>query len=260
MHSFVDFFGHADFLAQALLLLVTGGVAGLINVTAGGGSMLTLPVLIFAGLDPVTANGTNRVSILFQGGTSVYGFHRQGLSDFGTIGWLSAWALPGAVLGALLASHVDNSTLQRVISVVLIISVISLLVPIKPLPVEQISRTRRLLSYPTMFAIGFYGGFIQIGVSLVFMIGLQRLLRLDLVKVNAHKALIILVYTLPALAVFIWMGQVNWTLGVILAVGTAVGSWLGTRVAVHGGERWIRIIVAIVVVLMAGKLLLGAAS
>src|SRR5699024_877324 len=97
---------------------------------------------------------------------------------------------------------------------------------------------------------------IQIGASLVFMIGLQRLLRMNLVKVNVHKATIVLIYTLPALGIFIWMGQVNWTLGILLAAGTAVGSWLGTRVAVFGGERWIRIIVAIVVIMMAIKLLL----
>lgn len=258
MGHVADILSQSGFLIQVLLLLVAGFASGLINVTAGGGSMLALPVLIFAGLDPVTANATNRVSIVAMGATSAYAFRRQKLSEFHLSARLAACAVPGAIIGAGLASQVDNSMLQRIISVVLIVCVVTLFIPVKPAAAKQVSGMRAWLVYPVMFAIGFYGGFIQVGASFVFMIGLQRLLRIDLVKANMHKVLIVFIYTLPALALFVWMGQVNWVLGIVLAIGTAVGAWLGTGIAISGGERWIRIIVAIVVVLMAGKLFWGA--
>lgn len=244
-----------DLPLQTALLFGTGTAAGLINVLAGGGSMLSVPVLIFLGVDPITANGTNRVAIAVQNATAVYGFRQQQMSEFGTSFKLALFALPGALLGAWLASHVDNAFFQRILSVVLVFSVIALLMP-KPSapPSEQLSTWRRLISYPVMFAVGVYGGFIQIGVGFIFMATLQRLMRMSLVRVNVHKVLIIFVYTLPALAIYVWMGQVDWLLGLSLAAGTATGAWIATRLAVRGGERWIRIVVAVAVVLMAIKL------
>lgn len=162
MAHVLDMLNHVAFLLQPLLLLVAGFASGLINVVAGGGSMLALPVLIFAGLDPVTANGTNRISIAVMGATSAYAFRRQELSEFGLSTRLAAWAVPGAIVGAWLASQVDASVLQRIISVVLIVCVLTLFIPIKPLRADQIGGARSWLTYPVMFAIGIYGGFIQV--------------------------------------------------------------------------------------------------
>src|SRR5699024_1124805 len=112
------------------------------------------------------------------------------------------------------------------------------------------------LIHPVMFLIGLYGGFIQVGVGIAFLAGMQRVLRLDLVRVNVHKVLITLLYALPALAVFWWMGEVDWRLCLVLAAGTATGGWLATQIAVRGGERWIKALVAVVVVGMSLKLLI----
>lgn len=240
---------------QTALLFGTGVVAGIINVLAGGGSMLSVPILIFLGVDPITANGTNRVAIAVQNATAVYGFRQQQMSEFGLSFKLAAAALPGSLLGAFLASNMDNSFFQRILSIILVLSVVALLSPSPTVSqTEQLSTWRRVLAYPVMFAIGFYGGFIQIGVGFIFMAGLQRLLHLSLVRVNVHKVFIIFLYTLPALAIFVWMGQVNWILGLSLSVGMAFGAWIATRLAVHGGERWIRLVVGVAVVLMAIKL------
>lgn len=244
---------------QTALLFATGTVAGMINVLAGGGSMLSVPILIFLGVDPITANGTNRVAIAVQNATAVYGFRRRQLSDFGMSFGFALAAIPGGALGAYVASHMETTNFQRVLSVVLVISVIALLLPAPAAPEERrLSPWRRILAYPLLFGIGFYGGFIQIGVGFIFMAGLQRLLRLSLVRVNMHKVFVIFFYTLPALAVFVWRGQVDWLLGLALAAGTATGAWAATHLAVRGGERWIRLVVAAAVILMAGKLLVSA--
>lgn len=244
---------------QTALLFGTGTIAGLINVLAGGGSMLSVPVLIFLGVDPITANGTNRVAIAVQNATAVYGFRRRQLSDFPMSIGLALSALPGSILGAYVASHMHSTAFQRVLAVVLVLSVVALLTPAPTAPEsERLSTWRRVLVYPVMFGIGFYGGFIQIGVGFIFMAGLQRLLRLSLVRVNVHKVFIVFVYTLPALAIFVWRGQVDWLLGLSLAAGTAAGAWIATHLAIRGGERWIRAIVAVAVVVMAVKLFWSA--
>ncbi len=244
-----------DLPLRTALLFGTGAAAGIINVMAGGGSMLSVPVLIFLGVDPIIANGTNRVAIAVQNATAVYGFRQQQMSEFDTSLKLAAFALPGALVGAWLGSHVDNAFFQRVLSVVLVLSVIALLMPKPKAPAtEQLSTWRRVFSYPMMFAIGVYGGFIQIGVGFIFMAALQRVLRMSLVRVNMHKVFIILIYTLPALGIYVWMGQVDWMLGLSLAAGMAAGAWIATRLAVRGGEKWIRLVVAVAVVLMAIKL------
>jgi uncharacterized membrane protein YfcA len=111
------------------------------------------------------------------------------------------------------------------------------------------------LIYPALFGIGFYGGFLQVGVGFLFMAALYHLVRLDLVFVNMHKVFIILVYTIPALLIFTITGNVNWKFGLILAAGNALGAWWGAHAAVKGGEKIIRIILAIAISIMAFKLL-----
>jgi hypothetical protein len=251
-----------------VLLFGAGTMAGIINIMSGGGSMLTLPTLIFVGLDSVTANGTNRVAIVMQNIFAVAGFRQQKLHDFRLSFKLALFALPGAILGAQVAVELDDAWFRRILAVVLVISTTTLFLPRparsetrnsddesdKPNDSSKQSRWAWLI-YPALFAIGFYGGFIQVGVGFLFMVVLYNLLRLSLVYVNVHKVFIILIYLLPALAIFVWNGKVDWALGLSLGVGNATGGFLGTRLAVKGGDRWIRAFTAIVVLVMATRLL-----
>jgi uncharacterized membrane protein YfcA len=109
-----------------------------------------------------------------------------------------------------------------------------------------------------MFGVGLYGGFLQAGVGLVFMAVLYRLLRTSLVHVNMHKVFITFFYTLPALGVFLWTGNVAWAPGLTLAAGMAAGAWLATHAAVRGGERAVRAVLVLVLLLMSARLVGGA--
>ncbi len=237
------------------LLFAAGAAAGFINVNAGGGSSLTLPVLIFMGLDAATANGTNRVALMVQNISAVGSFHKRKVRDYRTSLKLAVFTLPGAIIGAIVANRIDNALFERILGVVLILIVISMFF-------SRSYRDRDLgaggrkswLLYPALVGIGFYGGFIQVGVGFLFMAALYHLLRVGLVRVNAHKVFIVLIYMVPALLVFALMGNVNWKFGLTLAVGNAVGAWWGAHAAVKGGEKIIRIIVAVAVTVMALKL------
>jgi uncharacterized membrane protein YfcA len=243
-----------DFL-NVLLLFGVGSIAGFINVNAGGGSSITLPTLIFMGLDGALANGTNRIAIFIQNIFAVASFRKNEMHQFKTSTELSLFTLPGAILGAILASRISNVMFERILGGVLIFIVISLLFShsYKDRNLEKKER-RSWWIYPALLGIGFYGGFLQIGVGFLFMAALYHLLRVDLITVNMHKVFIILIYTLPALLIFIWTGNVNWKFGLALAAGNALGGWWGAHAAVKGGERVIRIILAVAISIMSLKL------
>ena len=111
-----------------------------------------------------------------------------------------------------------------------------------------------LATVGVMFAIGFYGGFIQVGVGLLIMAGLYHVMKMNLVFVNMHKVFITLIFTIPALLIFMWTDNVDWLLGLVLAAGNAVGGWWSARISVRGGEKVIRYIMIVAIFIIALKL------
>jgi len=241
-------------LWQYGLLVGIGLVAGFINVMAGGGSLLTMPVMIFMGMSPATANGTNRIALLAQNVTSVSEFRRKGLADFRLSLTLGLCTLPGAVLGAVAAVRIDPLWFKRLLAVVMIGVLVVTLRGRKPSTGG--GDIHRGWAHLGMVAVGFYGGFIQAGVGFLFMALVRGLLHLDLVRTNMHKVFVIGMYMVPSLAVFALTGQVLWLAGAVLAIGNSLGGWLGTRVQISRGEGIVRIIFAVAVVAMAVRLLL----
>lgn len=242
-------------LIHLALLFGVGSIAGFINVNAGGGSTLTLPTLIFMGLDSALANGTNRVAIFIQNIFAVASFHKRQVHQFKMSLIFALFTLPGAIIGAILATQVSHTLFQRILGAVLIFVVLSMFFSRSyNSGVSAKDNKSQWLIYPALFGIGFYGGFIQAGVGFLFMAALYHLIQLDLVRVNMHKVFIILIYTFPALLVFALTGNVNWTYGLVLAAGNALGGWWGAHAAVKGGERVIRMILAVAIIIMALKL------
>ncbi len=249
------------------LLAGLGVIAGTLNVLAGGGSLLTLPAMIFLGLDGAVANGTNRVAILAQNVTAVGGFRKLGFSDMKLSFSLALAALPGGICGALLGTMVRGELFNRVLGAVLI--GVLLLMAVQRLrkgkkgasdEAEEIkkgdpSRRQLILGHLAMVVVGFYGGFIQAGVGFLLMAALHQVLGLDLVRVNMHKVFIVGVFTLAALIVFASRGQVLWIPGIALAVGNSIGGWIGSQLSVLKGENWIRNALFVALFLMSIKLL-----
>jgi hypothetical protein len=240
---------------EILILFFVGLLAGVINVMAGGGSSLTLPALIFMGLDSAAANGTNRIGILLQGMFSTLSYRKEKLSEIEKSVKLSLLTLPGAVLGALLALKISNEWFDRILGIVMIGVIISMLIPQSKLQISTGGERKSWLIYPVMFVIGFYGGFIQVGVGFLIMAALYHLLRIDLIRVNMHKVFITMIYTVPTLLIFIWSGNVDWLLGLSLAAGTSVGGWWAVRFSIKGGERVIRYVMVLAIFIIALKLL-----
>ena len=237
-----------------LILFGVGIIAGVINVMAGGGSSLTLPALIFLGLDSATANGTNRVGILIQSLFATLSFRKEMVTGLNLGLRLAALTIPGAVLGALVAVRISDRWFEIILGIVMIGVIISMLVPQSKNLVTSDEGQKSWLIYPVMFAIGFYGGFIQVGVGLLIMAGLYHVMRMNLVFVNMHKVFITLIFTIPALAIFMWTDNVDWLLGFALAAGNGVGGWWAARISVRGGERVIRYVMIVAIFIIALKL------
>lgn len=240
-----------------LIILGVGLLAGFINAIAGGGSLLTMPVLIFLGLPPAVANGTNRVAIFIQNIWGVAGYKSKGISAFPYSLWLGISALLGAVVGAKIAVEISGELFERILAVVMV-GVIVVTIFGSPGSQgnvdEKMSKGRQILAVIVFFFIGIYGGFIQAGVGFIILAALTIINRFTLVKANSAKVFVILVYTASALVVFIIEDKIEWLPGLVLAVGNSTGAWFGSRWAVDKGEKWIKIILIIAVTAMAIKL------
>lgn len=233
-----------------------GAISGVINVMAGGGSSLTLPVLIFLGLDSALANGTNRIAIVVQNLAAVSSFKKEKYSRFGTSIKLSLLTLPGSIIGAVAAVKMSNELFQKALAFIMIGIIISMMLPkSKAVYSGEPNKKISFWTHLSMFFIGFYGGFIQVGVGFLLMGALHYLMKLNLVYVNMHKVFIVFIFTIPALIVFIVTGNINWKLGISLAAGNGLGAWWAAKISVKKGEGVIRIVLFVAVFIMALKLL-----
>lgn len=238
---------------------VTGFAAGFINTLAGSGSLLTLPILILLGLPANVANGTNRVGVLMQNIAAVATFRQRGALPLAGSWKLVVPSVAGSIIGAALAVDLDEALLRQTIGVLmLVLIVLMLLKPERWIAAHAMPRDPRLLvEVPLFFAIGVYGGFIQVSVGLFLLAGLVLGAGYNVVGANALKNLIVLVFTAAALVVFVINDQVQWTLGLLLGAGQAVGAWVAARVAIERGASFVRYTVVVIVLVSAVALFAG---
>ncbi len=234
-------------------LIGTGLAAGFINTTAGGGSMLALPVLMFLGLPANVANGTNRIAILLQNVIGVNTFRQKKVFNIKTDSHLVIPAVGGALAGAFFAVEIDPRLLEKIIAGLMVLML--LIVVAKPdvwvkEHAGEVDSKPTLFQYIIFFFIGLYGGFIQMGVGFFLLAGLVLGSGYDLVKANAVKVFIVLIYTVFTLGIFMVHGQVNWLAGLILAAGNMVGAWLGAHFTVKGGARYVRYVLMAALILV----------
>lgn len=244
---------------EAVALVGIGILAGFINVLSAGGSMLALPLLMFLGLPTQEANGTNRVAIVLQSVSAIGNFRRAGASHLALSLRLSVPAVVGSLVGAWLALQVSDALFEAILIAVMAGSAVLMLLPQPKLDTRPLTAERLTpLIYLAMFVIGIYGGFIQVGVGVLFIIVLYRMLKIDLAQVNVFKVLIILVYSLPALVLFMWFDQVRWNYGLLLALGSMIGAWLAVKVNMSPrGAMWIKYLTLAMIAAILLRLLFG---
>ncbi len=240
-----------------LLLVVVGFAVGFINTVAGGASLISLPVLIFLGLPPSVANGTNRVAIVLQTATATAGFRSKGVNTFPFNLYLGIAALIGSIIGAYIAVDIRGETFNRILAIIMVAVV--LLIVFKP-KVDMAGLQERITGKYlwagcfAFFFIGIYGGFINAGIGFIIILFLHIFNRMNLVRVNATKVAVVFIYTLAALLVFVLNDKVIWEVGLVLAAGNMLGAWVSSRFSVKQGDGYIRGFLIAMVLVMAVKL------
>ena len=235
----------ADPLVAALLLIPAGFVAGALNTVAGGGSFLTLPLLILLGLPHTVANGTNRLAILIQTAGATAAFRRADVMPVKVLVRLGLAAILGAGLGSTLALHVGETVFLRFLSIVMV------LFTLFPLLQRGVDGEGVRPGAPhvgaglvaAFVAVGFYGGFVQAGVGFLSL-GATNWAGYGLVAGNAIKVACIFLFSIVSLSVFAANGVVNWGVGLALGIGTFAGALVGARLTLKAGDRILRFVVA----------------
>ena len=239
------------------LLILVGFIAGIINILAGGGSLLTLPMLIFLGLPPHIANGTNRVAIIIQNIFAVKGFQSKGIKTYPFSLYLAIPATIGAIIGAIVGIKIEGELFNKILGIVMLVIVIYMVLKSNKISKNNIERIKGKyfwLSIIAFFFIGLYGGFIQAGVGFIILFTLSNINQFSLVKSNAIKVTVALIYTLVAVAIFAYNDSVNWKYGLILSLGNATGGWVTSRWSVNKDDKFVKKVLIIMVLAMAIKL------
>ncbi|MBI9032992.1 MAG: sulfite exporter TauE/SafE family protein [Bacteroidales bacterium] len=235
-------------IIEIIVLIVAGIAVGFINTLAGGATIISLSVLMFLGLPLNVANGTHRIAAAFQTMTSVSAFKREKVLD---VKKGIAFGIPtiiGSIIGARIAIEINEAVFEKIVGVVMLLMIFLILYKPKywlnP-NVELMKKPVSILQIILFFILGLYGGFIYVGIGYFLLATIVLSAGYDLVKANAIKVLIVLMYVPFSLAVYIWGDMVNYEYGLILAVGQVVGAYIGAKTAVSKGAgfiRWIMIV------------------
>jgi len=242
--------------SQAALLAAVGFVAGFMNVFAGGGSLLTLPIMLWLGVPAPVANASNRIMLIAQNIAATTAFQQSRVLPTMTVVKLSAVVVPGAVIGAMLARDIDELLFRRLLVVIMIVSLYGILRK-KPsaevfAPTVDGVTWKLLISF---FFMGIYAGFIQAGLGFVIIAVLTAVGHFDMIRTNAIKVATILVAQVAALAIFGPSGTVDWIVGASLAIGSTTGAWTAAHVHLAKGTAWVRRVVVILLVAFTLRLI-----
>ena len=239
------------------LLFIVGGVAGWIDSIAGGGGLLTVPVLLSLGLPPAYALGTNKLQAVFGSGAATWHYGRAGLIDFRNAVTGVIFTAIGAALGALTVQWFRPDFLRVVIPFLLVAIAVYFLV--RPQLGDAAARPRMNSGpFHLLFGLvlGFYDGFFGPGTGSFWAVAYVLLLGLNLTKATAHTKLMNFTSNAASLAIFVLGGKVYWLAGLTMGVGELIGARLGARMVIRRGARFIRPIFIAVVLAICARLVM----
>lgn len=246
-----------DILTLLPILAAVGVAAGFVDAIAGGGGLISVPALMWAGLPPVQALATNKLQASFGSFTATANYYRNGLVKFRELRIAVFFTFIGSAAGALLVQTLPTDFLEWLIPLLLIIFALYLLFSPKAGDKERHQRIT-----PTFFglligsSVGFYDGFFGPGTGSFFTFAFIALLGYTLPQATGGTKLLNFTSNFAALVVFILSGKVLWLIGLVMGCGQIFGAYLGSHVTIRHGSRIIRPVLVAVSITLAAKLLL----
>lgn len=238
-------------------LISSGVLVGFINTLAGGGTIISISLFMFLGLPATIANGTNRIAVLLQTLVSSASFKKQKVLDTRKGLLLGIPTVIGSIIGAEIAVDINEKLFEQAIGVIMLIMMIFIVYkPQQWLKGKQELLQRKLtpVQFIIFFIIGLYGGFIHVGVGYFILAGLVLNAGYDLVKANALKVFIVLLYAPFTIIVFIYNKQINYEYGLIHAIGNIIGAFIASRFAVSWGANFVRWVIIVIILLTSAQM------
>jgi uncharacterized membrane protein YfcA len=246
-------------LFEITIFITVGILSGFINTAASSGSAITLPVMILLGIDPLMANGTNRLPIFIGFLTSVANYQLKG-----KIPWreIVAMILPiafGAVLGALYIESLPRSFSDVIIGIALILSIILISLNSQKFLNNSISNHQKIniKSFLLFFIVGIWAGMIVLDSALFILFTLVLLMKYEFIEANIIKSTLVLVISIISILVFSSEGNINWHVGLLLSAGSVIGSYVGSNfVLISNSKIWIYRIIKLIILVELTLLIL----
>lgn len=238
-----------------VILLVTGFGAGMIDAIAGGGGLITLPVLLSTGMSPVEALATNKLQGSFGTLAASYYFVRKKLVDLSQMKLMICCTFIGATLGTVLVQQIDTSLLASIMPLLLVLIALYFMFS-KRIGDEDRDRkvSNAVFAFVFTFAIGFYDGFFGPGTGTFFAVACVSVLGFSMARATAHTKVLNFISNIASLIFFAIGGNIIWVAGFIMAAGQLVGGQLGARMVVSKGVSLVRPLIVVVTLAMSAKL------
>ena len=240
---------------EIIALIISGLLVGFINTLAGGGSIISLSVLMLMGLPAPVANGTNRIAVTIQTLTAASMFRHKKVLDLRKGLWLGLPSAIGSLIGAWIAIDINEEVFEKAMAAIMLVMLVFLFIDSKKYLYgrqEMIDRKISAWQVIIFFILGIYGGFIHVGIGYFLLAALVMNVGYDLVRANALKVLIVLIYMPFSFLVFMYRSDINWTYGLIMTMGSVVGAYIASKMAVERGVNFVKWVIVVVVILMSG--------
>lgn len=245
-------------IINLILLFLTGLGAGCVDAIAGGGGLISVPILLATGITPAQTLATNKLQSAIGTSMACYSYWRHGLIHLSALKLPIFFTFIGSTLGSLTVQYIDSSALESIIPYLLI--AFALYFFFSPRISDDDSQQRITLpvfGFLIGSSIGFYDGFFGPGTGSFFAMAFIVLLGFNLRRATANTKVLNLTSNLAALAMFILGGHVIWTIGLTMAAGQIIGARLGACLAVNRGAKLIKPVLVVVSIIMSVKLLLS---
>ncbi len=244
---------------EIIIVLIAGFFGGFFGAQVGGGAMVTLPALLFLGISPGLAIGTNIISGWFINIAATVKYWRSKKIDFQLVIPLSLIALMGSFVGSNLVISINEYILNKIVPFFFIILIFVLIFrkPKATPKVKKVNKKAIVIAYPLAFILGVYGGFFLVGVTTFFILLLAFVFKKDILQAVANAVFITAIFLIGAFIVFALKKNIDYSLAIPLAIASVIGSYIGAHIALKFGNKWLKFLITIVAIASIIKLLFG---
>jgi Predicted permeases len=241
-----------DITIYIILFIVALFAAG-IDAIAGGGGLLVVPTMLILGMNPLVTLGTNKLQSCFGTATSSYNYFKNGLLKENNIKLLAIISFVGSLIGTFLVSQLPNELLNNLIPILLIGAAIFLI--INKGNKFNISKSVVLAFLPLVFLIGFYDGFFGPGTGTFFVMTFLIIKNRSIMQATAATKVLNLSSNFASFLVFQYKGFVIWELALIMAIAQVTGAYIGSKLAIKNGEKFVRPVIVFISIVLSLRIL-----